>query len=123
MSPVNDAYKKANLAAAKHRIAMAMLAAQELPYLTASAWEAEQPEYQPTVAVLKHISAHQHAMFGHSTAGSQTVCHAKLTCSKAWNHCHQSPPLPPLRVWHSPSPSWLCLSSVQDGIGSMELMS
>ncbi len=69
MSPVNDAYKKANLAPAKHRIAMTRLASEELPYLKASAWEAEQSEYQKTVAVLEHVAAEQHAIVGHSSSG------------------------------------------------------
>ena len=73
MSPVNDAYKKANLAPATHRIAMTNLAAEELPYLKASSWEAEQPEYQKTVAVLKHISDQQHAIIGHSPSGATPI--------------------------------------------------
>ncbi|KAK9866679.1 hypothetical protein WJX84_006600 [Apatococcus fuscideae] len=60
MSPVNDAYKKANLAAGKHRVAMSHLAAEQLPYLQADGWEAEQSEYQRTVDVLKYFSQRQH---------------------------------------------------------------
>ena len=65
MSPVNDAYKKANLASGEHRVAMAQLAAQQLPYVMADGWEAEQPKYQRTVPVLRHFSEGLAAHYGH----------------------------------------------------------
>ena len=71
ISPVNDAYKKANLVAGKHRVAMSHLAAEQLPYLEADGWEAEQPEYQPTLNVLKHFSQWQHPGMQQSSTGAQ----------------------------------------------------
>lgn len=73
MSPVNDAYKKANLVAGKHRVAMSHLAAEQLPYLEADGWEAEQPEYQPTLNVLKHFSQRRHPGMQQSSTGAQAL--------------------------------------------------
>ncbi|KAI0204566.1 nicotinamide mononucleotide adenylyl transferase [Astrocystis sublimbata] len=56
LSPVSDAYKKAGLAPSRHRVRMCELAAEETSdWLTVDPWEAIQPAYSPTAAVLDHF--------------------------------------------------------------------
>ncbi|KAF3061736.1 Nicotinamide-nucleotide adenylyltransferase 1 [Daldinia childiae] len=56
LSPVSDAYKKAGLAEAQHRLRMCELAAEETSsWLMVDPWEAIQPEYTPTAKVLDHF--------------------------------------------------------------------
>lgn len=56
LSPVSDAYKKAGLASAEHRVAMCQLAIDRASnWLMVDPWEAEQKEYQPTAVVLDHF--------------------------------------------------------------------
>lgn len=56
LSPVSDAYRKAGLANAEHRIAMARIATEQASkWLDVDPWEAIQKEYQPTAVVLDHF--------------------------------------------------------------------
>lgn len=56
LSPVSDAYRKAGLASAEHRLAMCQLAVDETSdWVMIDAWEALHKEYQPTAVVLDHI--------------------------------------------------------------------
>ncbi|KAI4127941.1 MAG: hypothetical protein LQ338_002965 [Usnochroma carphineum] len=56
LSPVSDAYRKAGLVSAEHRIAMTKIAAeQSSKWLEVDPWEAIQKEYQPTAVVLDHF--------------------------------------------------------------------
>lgn len=57
LSPVNDAYKKPGLAAAKDRVAMLKAATADSDWLMVDEWEAAQDEFQPTLRVLDRISA------------------------------------------------------------------
>ena len=55
LSPVNDGYRKEALAPAAHRVAMCRAAAADSPLLMVDAWEAEQPAYVRTLAVLRRV--------------------------------------------------------------------
>lgn len=56
LSPVSDAYRKAGLASAEHRVAMTRIATeQSSTWLDVDPWEAIQKEYQPTALVLDHF--------------------------------------------------------------------
>ncbi|KAI9826557.1 MAG: hypothetical protein M1832_006153 [Thelocarpon impressellum] len=56
LSPVSDAYRKAGLASAEHRIRMCEIAVNETSHwLMVDSWEAVQKEYQPTAVVLDHF--------------------------------------------------------------------
>ena len=56
MSPVSDAYKKAGLEAAHHRLRMCEIAVQQTSnWLMVDPWEALQSTYTRTAAVLDHI--------------------------------------------------------------------
>ncbi|KAJ6072861.1 hypothetical protein N7467_010946 [Penicillium canescens] len=56
LSPVSDAYRKAGLASAEHRVAMCQLAVdQTSDWLMVDTWEPIQKEYQPTAVVLDHF--------------------------------------------------------------------
>ncbi|KAL8757161.1 MAG: hypothetical protein Q9199_002427 [Rusavskia elegans] len=56
LSPVSDAYRKAGLASAEHRVAMTRIATdQSSRWLDVDPWEAIQKEYQPTAIVLDHF--------------------------------------------------------------------
>ncbi|KAJ5221348.1 Nicotinamide/nicotinic acid mononucleotide adenylyltransferase [Penicillium citrinum] len=56
LSPVSDAYRKAGLASADHRVAMCELAVDEgSNWLMVDTWEPMQKEYQPTALVLDHF--------------------------------------------------------------------
>ncbi|XP_076986373.1 nicotinamide/nicotinic acid mononucleotide adenylyltransferase 3 [Tamandua tetradactyla] len=54
VSPVNDGYGKKDLAAARHRVAMARLALQTSDWIRVDAWESEQVQWTETVKVLRH---------------------------------------------------------------------
>ncbi|KAH7395940.1 hypothetical protein BKA64DRAFT_709313 [Cadophora sp. MPI-SDFR-AT-0126] len=54
-SPVSDAYKKAGLASAEHRLTMCELGAADSSWLMVDPWEARQAEYVPTAQVLDHF--------------------------------------------------------------------
>ncbi|EZF28987.1 nicotinamide/nicotinic acid mononucleotide adenylyltransferase [Trichophyton mentagrophytes] len=56
LSPVSDAYRKAGLASASHRINMCRLAVDKTSdWLMVDPWEAVQKEYSPTAKVLDHV--------------------------------------------------------------------
>ncbi|KAL8733689.1 MAG: hypothetical protein Q9181_003486 [Wetmoreana brouardii] len=56
LSPVSDAYRKAGLASADHRVAMTRIATEQSSrWLDVDPWEAIQKEYQPTAHVLDHF--------------------------------------------------------------------
>ncbi|KAK2745091.1 hypothetical protein FQN57_003998 [Myotisia sp. PD_48] len=56
LSPVSEAYRKAGLASAAHRIAMCQLAVDKTSdWLMVDPWEALQKEYIPTAKVLDHF--------------------------------------------------------------------
>ncbi|KAL9603843.1 MAG: hypothetical protein Q9219_000952 [cf. Caloplaca sp. 3 TL-2023] len=56
LSPVSDAYRKAGLASAQHRVSMTRIATeQSSKWLDVDPWEADQKEYQPTALVLDHF--------------------------------------------------------------------
>lgn len=56
LSPVSDAYKKAGLASARHRLSMSELAVEQTSnWLMVDPWEALQESYTPTAQVLDHI--------------------------------------------------------------------
>lgn len=57
MSPVNDAYGKKSLLPARHRLRMCELASHDSPLVMVDGWEASQPQYQRSLAVLRHVSA------------------------------------------------------------------
>lgn len=54
ISPVNDNYKKKDLVAARHRVAMVQLALQTSDWIRVDPWESEQPQWIETVKVLRH---------------------------------------------------------------------
>lgn len=53
ISPVNDNYKKKDLVAARHRVAMVQLALQTSDWIRVDPWESEQPQWIETVKVLR----------------------------------------------------------------------
>ncbi|XP_047591670.1 nicotinamide/nicotinic acid mononucleotide adenylyltransferase 3 isoform X7 [Lutra lutra] len=54
ISPVNDHYRKQDLVAAHHRVAMARLALQTSDWVRVDPWESEQLQWTETVKVLRH---------------------------------------------------------------------
>ncbi|KAL4885624.1 hypothetical protein BJY04DRAFT_180092 [Aspergillus karnatakaensis] len=56
LSPVSDAYRKAGLASAEHRVAMCSKAVEKTSnWLMVDTWEPTHKEYQPTAIVLDHF--------------------------------------------------------------------
>ncbi|KAL2012393.1 hypothetical protein VTN00DRAFT_5111 [Thermoascus crustaceus] len=56
LSPVSDAYRKAGLASAEHRVSMCQLAVEQTSdWLMTDSWEPMHKEYQPTAVVLDHF--------------------------------------------------------------------
>mmetsp|Transcript_24493 Transcript_24493/g.66849 ORF Transcript_24493/g.66849 Transcript_24493/m.66849 type:complete len:319 (-) Transcript_24493:492-1448(-) len=55
MSPVSDAYGKASLVPAVHRLSMCEAAARSCPLTMLDPWEACQPTYTPTLQVLRRV--------------------------------------------------------------------
>nr|XP_055177224.1 nicotinamide/nicotinic acid mononucleotide adenylyltransferase 3 isoform X4 [Nyctereutes procyonoides] len=54
ISPVNDNYRKKDLVAAHHRVAMARLALQTSDWVRVDPWESEQVQWMETVKVLRY---------------------------------------------------------------------
>ena len=54
-SPVSDAYGKAGLSSAEHRVNMCNLAVEDSSWIAVDDWEAVQPVYKPTALVLDHF--------------------------------------------------------------------
>lgn len=59
ISPVNDNYKKKDLVAAHHRVAMVRLALRMSDWIRVDTWECEQAQWMETVKVLRH---HHHQL-------------------------------------------------------------
>lgn len=81
ISPVSDAYKKMGLAESRHRIRMCELAIESSPNcIMVDPWEANQPEYVPTVQVLDHIKSEINEVRGgiSDTEGHQRKAHVSL---------------------------------------------
>ncbi|KAL6754916.1 hypothetical protein V8C86DRAFT_2687950 [Haematococcus lacustris] len=57
LSPVSDAYLKHDLAPAIHRLAMCQLAVSSSTDVMVDSWEALQPQYTPSLLVLRHVAA------------------------------------------------------------------
>ncbi|XXG95944.1 Nicotinamide/nicotinic acid mononucleotide adenylyltransferase 1 [Hypoxylon texense] len=74
LSPVSDAYKKAGLAEARHRVRMCELAAEDTSsWLMVDPWEALQPDYMPTAKVLDHFEHEiNHVLNGILSADGET---------------------------------------------------
>lgn len=53
ISPVSDNYRKKDLAAAHHRVAMVRLALQTSDWIRVDPWESEQAQWTETVKVLR----------------------------------------------------------------------
>ncbi|KAA6412963.1 MAG: nicotinamide mononucleotide adenylyl transferase [Lasallia pustulata] len=65
LSPVSDAYKKAGLASAEHRIRMCQIAVDQTSnWLMVDPWEAIQKQYQPTAIVLDHFQHEINSVLG-----------------------------------------------------------
>ncbi|KAI9666137.1 MAG: hypothetical protein M1821_004072 [Bathelium mastoideum] len=72
LSPVGDAYKKAGLASAHHRINMCQLAIQDAStWIMVDAWEPLQSEYQPTARVLDRFDHELNEVHGGIQVGGQ----------------------------------------------------
>ncbi|KAF2198424.1 Nucleotidylyl transferase [Delitschia confertaspora ATCC 74209] len=64
-SPVGDAYKKAGLASAQHRINMTRIAVQDSStWISVDPWEPLHKEYLPTVKVLDHFEYELNEVMG-----------------------------------------------------------
>ncbi|PGH07771.1 nicotinate (nicotinamide) nucleotide adenylyltransferase [Helicocarpus griseus UAMH5409] len=73
LSPVSDAYKKAGLASAVHRVAMCQLAVDKTSdWLMVDPWEPMQKEYIPTAIVLDHFDHYINQVLGGVDAGDGT---------------------------------------------------
>lgn len=80
-SPVGDAYKKAGLASAHHRIAMTRIAVQESStWIGVDPWEPLHKEYLPTVKVLDHFDYELNEVMGgiQSADGQKHRIHVAL---------------------------------------------
>ncbi|OJD19300.1 nicotinate (nicotinamide) nucleotide adenylyltransferase [Emergomyces pasteurianus Ep9510] len=73
LSPVSDAYKKAGLASAVHRVAMCQLAVEKTSnWLMVDSWEPMQKEYIPTALVLDHFDHYINEVRGGIDVGDGT---------------------------------------------------
>ncbi|OAX76886.1 nicotinate (nicotinamide) nucleotide adenylyltransferase [Emergomyces africanus] len=73
LSPVSDAYKKAGLASAVHRVAMCQLAVEKTSnWLMVDPWEPMQKEYIPTAMVLDHFDHYINEVLGGVDTGDGT---------------------------------------------------
>ncbi|KAF2735828.1 nicotinamide mononucleotide adenylyltransferase 1 [Polyplosphaeria fusca] len=80
-SPVGDAYKKAGLASAHHRISMTNIAVQDSSqWIGVDAWEPLHKEYLPTVKVLDHFDHELNQVMGgiETTTGEKRRIHVAL---------------------------------------------
>ena len=64
LSPVSDAYEKAGLASAEHRIEMCRLACAESNWIMVDDWEAAKREYTRTAFVLDHFDREINQVYG-----------------------------------------------------------
>nr|XP_051674618.1 nicotinamide/nicotinic acid mononucleotide adenylyltransferase 3 isoform X4 [Oryctolagus cuniculus] len=105
VSPVNDSYRKKDLVAARHRVAMARLALQTSDWIRVDPWESEQAQWMETVKVLSHRcrqgrmyrKLHMESMYSQITLLQQGTTTGSCSClqprRKAWT---------PLRPWPRP---------------------
>lgn len=80
-SPVGDAYKKAGLASAQHRINMTRIAVQDSSqWIGVDPWEPLHKEYLPTVKVLDHFDHELNEVMGgiDTTTGEKRRIHVAL---------------------------------------------
>ncbi|ORX93579.1 hypothetical protein BCR34DRAFT_499810 [Clohesyomyces aquaticus] len=80
-SPVGDAYKKAGLASAHHRIKMTRIAVQDSSkWIGVDPWEPLHKEYLPTVKVLDHFDYELNEVMGgiETTTGEKKRIHVAL---------------------------------------------
>ncbi|KAI9726755.1 MAG: hypothetical protein M1828_000611 [Chrysothrix sp. TS-e1954] len=70
LSPVSDAYKKAGLVSANHRIEMCRLAVQQSSWIMVDDWEAIKEEYTRTALVLDHFEHEINEVRGGVETGS-----------------------------------------------------
>lgn len=78
LSPVSDAYKKAGLASAEHRLNMCEIACQNSGFVMVDPWEAVQKEYQPTANVLDHAENEINVLRGGVKAVDGERKHARI---------------------------------------------
>jgi len=64
MSPVSDAYGKAGLVGAAHRLEMCRRATSHSSMLMVSSWEAQAAAWQPTLSVVRHVQGVADAALG-----------------------------------------------------------
>jgi nicotinamide mononucleotide adenylyltransferase len=80
-SPVGDAYKKAGLASARHRIKMTRIAVQDSSgWIGVDPWEPLHKEYLPTVKVLDHFDHELNDVMGgiETATGEKKRIHVAL---------------------------------------------
>ncbi|KAJ8105421.1 hypothetical protein OPT61_g10188 [Boeremia exigua] len=80
-SPVGDAYKKAGLASARHRINMTRIAVRESSnWINVDSWEPLHKEYMPTVKVLDHFDHELNTVMGgvETSTGERKKIHVAL---------------------------------------------
>lgn len=80
-SPVGDAYKKAGLASAHHRINMTRIAVQDSSsWISVDPWEPLHKEYMPTVKVLDHFDHELNDVMGgiETSTGEKKKIHVAL---------------------------------------------
>ncbi|MCJ1291301.1 hypothetical protein MMC34_002844 [Xylographa carneopallida] len=81
LSPVSDAYEKAGLASAKHRVAMCDLAVDQTSnWLMVDPWEAIQKDYTRTALVLDHFDHEVNVVRGgaETSTGERKLVHVAL---------------------------------------------
>lgn len=97
LSPVSDAYKKANLAAARHRIRMCELAVEDTSNcVMVDPWEATQPRYVPTAQVLDHFREEINEKLGGialADSGARKAARVALLCGADLMHSMSTPGL------------------------------
>ncbi|EFB16501.1 hypothetical protein PANDA_013436, partial [Ailuropoda melanoleuca] len=77
ISPVNDNYRKKDLVAAHHRVAMARLALQTSDWVRVDPWESEQVQWMETVKVLRH----HHSELLRSLPQTEGLDHGRARCT------------------------------------------
>lgn len=80
-SPVGDAYKKAGLASAHHRISMTRIAVEDSStWIGVDPWEPLHKEYMPTVKVLDHFDHELNDVLGgiETSTGEKKKIHVAL---------------------------------------------
>ncbi|CAG8950138.1 hypothetical protein HYFRA_00008373 [Hymenoscyphus fraxineus] len=79
LSPVGDAYKKAGLASAVHRLRMCELGVdRSSDWLMVDPWEAIQPQYMPTAQVLDHFEHEINEVLGGAERPDGSRAHVRI---------------------------------------------